>query len=147
MKNRNRRRLMTAVRSSLLLVMAPAMLLAQPKELSLSPAEQPTPALRYRLLPISSELNPGDAAPIYLRERHELLEAWWKQIQEKYDAWNSVPLEKLPIPEARKYVDQWGSRTKLLRIGTRRQFCDWSYPLAEQRQEIIEIMLPDCQSM
>ena len=57
----------------------------------------------------------------------------WKQIEEKHDAWNSVPLEKLPIAEARKFVDQWGGTTKLLRIGTRRQFCDWSYPLAEQR--------------
>jgi len=130
-----------------LLLIAGASLQAQPKELSVSPAEQPSPALRYRLLPISSELNPGDAAPMYLRLRHELDDARWNQIEEKFHAWNSMPLEKLPIPEARKFVDKWGNTTKLLRIGTRRQFCDWSYPVAEQRLEIIGIMLPDCQSM
>ncbi len=68
-------------------------------------------------------------------------------MQEKADAWSSVPLEKLPIAEARQLVDEWAGRIKLLRIGTRRQYCDWSYPLAEQRLEIIEILLPDCQEM
>ena len=81
---------------------------------------------------------------MYLRLRHEINDAAWKQIQEKHDAWAAVPLEKLPMPEARKFVDQWSTTTKLLRIGTRRQSCDWSYPLSEQRQELIQIMLPDC---
>jgi len=167
MKNCNRRLLMTCVLGSFLLAGAPARLLAQPVkpppaatkgaapaqppaqpvELSVSPAEQPSPALHYRLMPVSSELNPGDAAPMYLRLRHELDEAAWKEIDEKHDAWSSVPLEKLPIAEARKFVDRWRGRTQLLRIGTRRHFCDWSYPLAEQREDMIGILLPDCQSM
>ncbi len=147
MQNHTRRLFMTSVLGSCLLLSARASLQAQPKELAVSPAEQASPALRYRLLPISSELNPGDASPVYLRLRYQVDDARWKQIQEKSDAWNSVPLEKLPISEARQFVDQWAGRTKLLRIGTRRQSCDWSYPLAEQRQEIIEILLPDCQDM
>lgn len=147
MKNSHRQFLITSVLGSLLLLDAPARLLAQPIELSVSPAEQSSPALRYRLLPISSELNPGDAAPIYLRLRHEINDAAWKQIEEKHDAWNSLPLERVPISEARRFVDQWVSTTQLLRIGTRRQFCDWSYPIAEQRLNMIEMLLPDCQSM
>ena len=43
----------------------------KPTELVLSPAAEPVPALRYRLLPLESTLLPGDAAPIYLRIRHE----------------------------------------------------------------------------
>jgi hypothetical protein len=121
--------------------------LAGPIELSVTPAEEPRPALRFRLLPISSELNPGNAAPIYLRLQNDLPEGSWKQISEKHDEWGEVPLEKLPVSEARKFVDQWTGSTSLLKIGTRRQFCDWSYPLAEQRQEMIEILLPDCQAM
>ncbi len=147
MRNASERFLMTSLFWSLLLLSAPGKLLAQPKELPVSPAEQPAPALRYRLLPVSSELNPGDAAPVYLRLRFGLDEASWKQMQEKANAWALVPLEKLPIAEARKLVNEWAGRIKLLRIGTRRQYCDWSYPLAEQRQEIIEILLPDCQDM
>jgi hypothetical protein len=119
----------------------------KPKELAISPAEQPAPALRYRLLPISSELNPGDAAPIYLRLRHELRDETWNQIQQKHEAWNLIPLEKIPVQEARKFVDQWSNTTKLLRIGSRRETCDWGVPLLEQRHEAIDILLPDCQSM
>jgi len=138
---------MTACLVSSMLLTAPAMLRAQPKDLSVSPAEAPSPALRYRLLPINSELNPGDAAPVYLRMGWQLNESAWNQTQEKADAWNTVPLEKLVFSDAGLTVNQWADRIKLLRIGTRRQFCDWSYPLAEQRQEIIEILLPDCQGM
>ncbi len=147
MKNRNRRLLMTSVLGSCLLLNARASLLAQPKELSVSPAEQPSPALRYRLLPISSELNPGDAAPIYLRLDQGQPDETSKQIDEKHESWNLVPLEKFPVQEARKFVDGWNNLTKLLRIGTRRKFCDWSYPFVEQRQELIEIQMPDCNSM
>jgi hypothetical protein len=147
MQNHYRRLLMTAALGSCLLLSARARLRAQPIELSVSPAEQPAPALRYRLLPISSELNPGDAAPIYLRLRHLPSDADWQQFLEKTDAWASVPMDKVPITEARKFVDQWGATTKLLRIRTRRQSCDWSYPLAEQRQEAIEILMPDCNLM
>ena len=45
---------------------------AAPRELKLSPAAAPAPALRYRLMPLESERVAGDAAPIYLRIRHEL---------------------------------------------------------------------------
>src|SRR5208283_1443175 len=96
---------------------------AQPKELSVSPAEQPSPALRYRLLPISSELNPGDAAPIYLRLDQGQPDETSKQIDEKHESWSLLPLEKFPVQEARKFVDRWGNLTKLLRIGTRRKLC------------------------
>src|SRR5690349_12949830 len=42
------------------------------KELRVDPAPAPRPALRYRLLPLAPDRTPGDAAPIYLRLRHEL---------------------------------------------------------------------------
>ena len=40
-----------------------------PASLVVSPAAEPVPALKYRLLPSYADLNPGDAAPIYLRIR------------------------------------------------------------------------------
>jgi hypothetical protein len=120
---------------------------AKPKELVLSPAPEPAPALRYRLLPVSSELNPGNAAPVYLRIRHELNDERWKQIDEKSNAWSNLPLDKLPLEEARKFVESWEPRLKLLEYGTRREFCDWDYTVREQKLEVIQILLPDCQSM
>jgi hypothetical protein len=138
---------LTGLLAVLVVAIAPAGLRAQPRELSLSPTAAPSPALRYRLLPISSELNPGNAAPVYLRLRHEQKDETWKLIQEKHDAWNVPRPEKLPVRDAREFVDRYRGLTGLLRIGAWREECDWGYPLAEQRREAIFILLPDCQSM
>jgi hypothetical protein len=119
----------------------------KPKELGLSPARAPEPALRYRLIPSSADLNPGDAAPIYLRLRHEVNDPSWNEIEEKWVAWHDLPLGKLPVKEARQFVDKWVARTKQLEFGSRRAFCDWSYTLPEQKLDAIGILLPDCQSM
>src|SRR5262245_45430192 len=45
--------------------------LPRPRELTVSPATIPVPAMKYRLLPSSAALNLGDAAPIYLRLRFQ----------------------------------------------------------------------------
>jgi hypothetical protein len=119
----------------------------KPKELVASSANQPSPALRYRLLPLGSELNPGDAAPIYLRIRHELRDGSWDQLGEKTGAWLAASLEKFPVQEARKFLNDWTYRTKLLDIGARREYCDWSFTLPEQKLDAIGILLPDVQSM
>jgi hypothetical protein len=115
-----------------------------PRNLTLSPAGAPVPALKYRLMPMISDLNPGNAAPTYLRLKYEYDNAFNKG-QENLAAWLEMPLEKLPIQEARQW-DMRG-RLKLLELGTRREYCDWGYPLPEQRQEAFDILLPDVQSM
>jgi hypothetical protein len=122
----------------------------QPKELALSPAAAPVPALKYRLLPSAAELIPGDAAPIYLRihgYEDSSLEPYWKQIGENSEKWRAMPLDQLPAAEARGFVDLWSGKLKLLTFGTRRKTCDWNYTLPEQRLNAVEILLPDAQSM
>ena len=120
---------------------------AKAKELAVSPAPPPTPALRYRLLPISSELNPGDAAPIYLRIRHELKDDSWDQLDRKVPALLDASRDQFPVQEGRQIVNQWATQLRLLELGTRREYCDWSFTLPEQRLDAIEILLPDTQSM
>jgi hypothetical protein len=119
----------------------------KPKALVVSPAAAPVPALRYRLVPSSADLNPGDAAPIYLRIRHEMQEEAWRQISEKPLKWLELPLKDFPTAEARQFVDLWNSRLKQIDFGTRRKTCDWNYTLPEERLNAIAILLPDAQSM
>ncbi len=122
----------------------------KPKELALSPAATPVPALKYRLLPSAAELIPGDAAPIYLRihgYEDASLEPYWKQIGENSEKWRAMPLDQLPAAEARGFVDLWSGKLKLLEFGTHRKTCDWNYTLPEQRLNVVEILLPDAQSM
>jgi hypothetical protein len=118
--------------------------------LVLSPAPAPVPALKYRLLPSTADLIPGDAAPIYLRahgyDDSELEEAW-RQITEKSKQWQDLPLKDFPIAEARKFVNLWSGKLQQIEFGTRRKTCDWNYTVPEQRLNIINVLLPDVQSM
>src|SRR5258708_3807021 len=66
------------------------------KELAVVPAAAPVPVFKYRLLPLSSELNPGDAAPIYLRIRCEVSDKDWDAIAVNSKKWLDCPLDELP---------------------------------------------------
>ncbi|MFI5454753.1 MAG: hypothetical protein ACHRXM_04820 [Isosphaerales bacterium] len=118
-----------------------------PKVLIVSPTAAPVPALKYRLLPSFADLNPGDAAPIYLRIRHEMIEEAWKQLSEKPRKWLEVPLQDFPVAEARPFVAMWGNRLKQIEFGAHRKTCDWNYTLPEERLNAIAILLPDAQDM
>jgi len=131
---------------------APAQTPAKPAEppkptvLVLSPAAAPVPALKYRLLPSFAELNPGDAAPIYLRA-NGYEDPRWEQILEKSNQWQELPIKDFPTVEARNFVNLWSGRLKQIEFGTRRKTCDWNYTLPEERLDVVSIMLPDVRSM
>ncbi len=112
------------------------------KALQLSPAAAPSPLFGYRLLPTAGELRPGDAAPIYLRLRHGDPEGW-QQIGKRTAAWNDLPLDEIPIKEAREFVNAWSPQWKQMKFAARRESCNWNYTIDEQRHEIINVLLPD----
>jgi hypothetical protein len=116
-------------------------------ELQVSPAAAPLPIFRYRLHPVAGKLMPGNAAPVYLRIRHEVNQESRDQIGKNSIAWIELPLDKFPVKEAREFVNGWSKRLKQIEIGTRRETCDWGYTIPEQRTDIINIMLPDAQEM
>src|SRR5262249_29907311 len=96
-----------------------------PKVLIVNAAAAPVPPLKYRVLPSSADLNPGDAAPIYLRIRHDLADEGWKQLNEKPYEWLKLPMKDFPAAEARQFVDAWGNPLKQIEFGARRNTCDW----------------------
>ncbi len=52
-----------------------------------------------------------------------------------------------PTAEVRKYIDGWNRHLEQIAFGARRQTCDWNYTIAEQRQDVINVALPDGQGM
>src|SRR5687767_9632909 len=61
-------------------------------ELTLSPAAEPRPALKYRLMPAASERTPGNAAPFYYRailHLNNLPKDYWKPYDENQETWLS----------------------------------------------------------
>lgn len=120
---------------------------SKPRALTVRPAAEPVPSLKYRLVPLESERNPGDAAPVYLRLGLELRDEAMKEIDTRATDWLARPIDEFPTDEARAMVASWGGRLRQIHIAARRQTCDWAYPVAEQREEIIEILLPDVQGL
>lgn len=119
----------------------------EPKPLCLSPADEAKPALRYRFLPLSSQLVAGNAAPIYMRARFELNAESYGLIQQQPPAWLDQAFDKYPVEQARGLLDQFSSRLRFFEFGARRSYCDWNYTIPEQRDDVISMLLPDAQDM
>jgi hypothetical protein len=118
-----------------------------PRALAINPAAAPVPALKYRLLPSSADLNPGDAAPVYLRIRYQTADSLWNEIGPNYIKWRNLPLNQFPTAEARKFVDQYSKQLEQTDFGAHRKTCDWNYTLAEQRLDVINVALSDAQGL
>jgi hypothetical protein len=117
------------------------------KVLTVSRSPAPMPALGHRLLPLESELTPGDAAPIYLRLTSEISREKLRDLGEKTQAWLALPLDQFPVDSARVLVDLWRPQLKQIEFGARRRSCEWNYSIPEETEHIIEISLAEAQVM
>ena len=115
------------------------------RALTVSPQLAPVPALRYRLLPLSSDLKEGNAAPIYLRLAHEQSDAARKYWTEAPQRWNALPVDKIPLDEARKFLHDHRYMLRQIEIGARRRTVAWDYTFDEPNP--IGLLLPDLQWM
>jgi hypothetical protein len=119
------------------------------RSLTVSPQRAPVPALQYRLLPLSSELKDGNAVPIYLRLAHEQSDAARKYYTETPQAWNRLPVDKLPLAEARQFLQGQRYMLRQLELGARRRTADWGYTLDPGDVEggPIALLLPEIQTL
>src|SRR5262249_39692678 len=115
------------------------------RSLTLTPRAEPVPALKYGLLPLVLELKEGNAVPIYDRLVHEQNDETRRAWREKPDAWDNLPLEQLPVAEARKFLDQYAGILQQLELGARRTKAEWNYTL--DAGDPIGLLLPDAHAM
>jgi hypothetical protein len=115
------------------------------RSLTVSPQGAPVPALKYRLLPASWELKEGNSVPIYLRLNHEQSDASRKYWTETPRPWNALPVDKVPLDEARKFLQGRRNFLRQFELGARRRTAEWNYTLDEG--DPIGILLPDMQQM
>ncbi len=115
------------------------------RALTITPRGEPEPALKYRLLPLVTELKEGNAVPIYLRLRHEQSDASKKYWRDTPQPWNDLPLDKVPLAEARQFLARMDRFLQQLDLGARRKAAEWNYTL--DQPDPISITLPDAQEM
>src|SRR5262245_23718716 len=115
------------------------------RSVTISPQPAPIPALKYRLMPLSSTLKEGNAVPIYLRLVHEQNDAARKYWTETPKQWNALPLDKIPANEAHKFLEGMRNFTRQIEVGARRRTAEWNYTIEEPNP--IGMLLPDVQWM
>jgi hypothetical protein len=109
-------------------------------KLTLHPATEPTPALRYRLLPGFLDQTPGNAAVPYGKVTAEEMAFFGSQEQrDKVDRWQEMPLEEL----RRENVALPKMSVEFLEQGARCRYCDWQLPIGDV--PFYTMLLPDAQ--
>jgi hypothetical protein len=128
-----------------------------PTVIALHPAGEPTPALKYTLLPEPRELVPGNAAIFYHRGIQLLLESQMvqerqarsegrdrpAQTEDDISDWINGPLDQIPIDQARAQLDRFDRVLREVELGALREDCDWEF---DSRPESIDLLLPEIQS-
>jgi hypothetical protein len=115
------------------------------RTLKLTPRPEPRPALAYRLFPLAADLKEGNAVPIYLRLNHEQNDAARRDWAETPAKWNNMPLDQIPLDEARTFLKRYRTFLRQFELGARRKTAEWSYTF--DQGSVIDILLPDAQSM
>lgn len=115
------------------------------RALELTPEPEPVPVLQYRLFPLASELKEGNAVPIYLRLRHEQSDAARKRWYERPSELNQLPIGRLPVNEAREFLNGYRRFFQQFDLGAKRKRAEWNYTL--DQGSVIDILLPDAQEM
>jgi len=113
----------------------------EPAKITLHPAAEPTPALKYRLLPKFIDRKPGNAAVFYGKvnaEQSRYFGSSGQEIRDKVDRWGETPLQDLLKEEARVSFN-----THFLRQGALCAVCDWQLLIREGKY--FELLLPEVQ--
>jgi hypothetical protein len=121
--------------------------------LTVSPADEPTPALKYRLIPTDDERTDGNAATNYYRALLHL-----KQIPKEHyqvyhqpglsDQWHEGPLDDAKIAAIRKHLEPFDNTFDELKLAVYRERCDWDLGLDQlQGPDVIMYLLHDFQDM
>ena len=117
----------------------------EPVRLTLHPAAPTPPALRYRLLPELIGQRPGNAAEHY-KKAVPLLNQVSAEDDFLLEAWEKLPLDRLPCGEVRRLLAEHKEGLDLIEKGARCETCDWG--LAERlRKQGIGANLPEIQPM
>ncbi len=121
------------MRALLFLLLLPVVVLAElpPVKLTVDPAVETRPALRYELLPSARDRVPGNAMLHYLKataakpplERDPAKsKAEWDRVL----LWEEAKIDEFPVKEVAQYLQKYKSLFRELEYATRCKQCDWT---------------------
>jgi hypothetical protein len=122
---------------------------SSPVVISLRPAAELRPALKYRLAPERRTLMPGNAAIFYHRGVQFVIEqrprfTGKEKPEDQIARWTRCPITEIPRDEARQVLEPFQNALTEVELGATRLHCDWEL---DQRKEGIYLILPEIQQM
>jgi hypothetical protein len=118
-------------------------------KMTVSPAAEPQPALKYRFLTPPVDRIHANAATFYYKAMvFEGPDMWFpkQEVAEKIYEWEQAPLEKLPLKEIAENVLHYRDQTawQPLHDAARCDYCNWGDPI---RESGAVTLLPQAQKM
>lgn len=114
--------------------------------LAIRPAAQPTPALKYRLLPQLGDRVPGNATTHYYRAMMLKGKEMPADSEAPFWKWMKMPLQDLPRKEVQAFFGPYRPALEQLELAARSTYCDWD--VTERiRKHGISLLLPEVQPM
>jgi len=127
----------------------PPQIAPQTMELSVEPAAEPRPALKYHLLPWTSERTPGNAAQFYYRAILSLRlndKEYWKKYYDNQEAWLSSDERRFPRQDVADWLAEQVATFVELKVAAHREYCDWDFRIQDLRGlDTINFLLPEVQ--
>jgi hypothetical protein len=115
------------------------------RKLTVSATAPVPPEMQFRFLPLAPDMKEGNAVPIYLRLVHEQSDASRKRWIETPKPWNELPIDRVPLAEAKQFLGGFSYFLEQLDWGARSKVADWNYTI--RPGHVIELLLPDIQNM
>jgi hypothetical protein len=124
--------------------------------MTVTPAAEPVPALKYRLVARDIDIQPGNAAPYYYRallETSKVMKHLRSHYGDEYDRWYATGTEaptiaELPVKKLREADNRslYGLIEEQLAVATSRRHCDWELGVEEVRGvDVIAFILSEFQ--
>ncbi len=98
--------------------------------LVVSPAAEPVPALKYRLLPALAEQTPGNAALDYSHAVNRDLPRFDQNKVNRPNSWLDLPPDRLPVKELETTLASYARSLTDLEQAAHREMCDWQLPIS-----------------
>ena len=112
-------------------------------EFAVQPAQEPTPALKYQLLPKMPEEKPGNAALLYFKAFPQESDGRFEKVEPKIMEWLEQRPEAMPKDEVRSTLDNFKAMLDEVTVAARREDCDWELPFRDGNP--VAIRLPETQ--
>ena len=121
-------------------------------QLSVSPAPEPDPPLKYSLVPNYLEREPGNAASYYYRAII-LFQGVQRQMnadsfEERYDELMQQPVSEAEWKQVESTLASFQVSYEQLEIAAHREYCDWDWRLRDvEGFEVLSFLLPEVQEL